>query len=273
MANLSYIEKRHLENLLRMESGYVLNFSNRTFRDFIIDSVGRDIDDTKYMSDDSNSKAKRLRRFWSLEPSHTVGKLIVDLIETVKNEEGDRDISVLIEQCIQIAERLLKTSICATTENLAGADICRGENTPKAESSQSLASPEELSAQERLALIQMLNSLPVSQFNEIVFALNPPSSEMPSSFAPQGSRSSALLSWIESATGPGIFELTAILENLLSTYQRSFSHGSGDNKVLQTLSSNLKTVSAPQYDFRGATFYGGFAETVEGNQNASNGGS
>jgi hypothetical protein len=49
-----------------MGSGYVLNFSNRTFDEFVSDSTGRDIGDSKYNSG-SGSKANRLRGFWREE--------------------------------------------------------------------------------------------------------------------------------------------------------------------------------------------------------------
>jgi hypothetical protein len=48
MANLSFAEKHKLEKLLGMGSGYVLDFSNRTFQEFVFDSVARDIEDPKY---------------------------------------------------------------------------------------------------------------------------------------------------------------------------------------------------------------------------------
>lgn len=39
MADLSLIEKRKLERALGMGSGYVLNFSNKTFKEFFRDAV------------------------------------------------------------------------------------------------------------------------------------------------------------------------------------------------------------------------------------------
>ena len=49
-----------------MGSGYVLNFSNRTFEEFIIDITGRSIYDGRY-DYGSGSKANRLRGFWAAE--------------------------------------------------------------------------------------------------------------------------------------------------------------------------------------------------------------
>ena len=48
MSNLTYVEKRKLEQFLGMSSGYVLDFSNRTFAEFVRDSTGRDIYDPTY---------------------------------------------------------------------------------------------------------------------------------------------------------------------------------------------------------------------------------
>jgi hypothetical protein len=64
MSDLSNTEKRKFERLLEMGSGYVLNFSNRTFEEFILDSTGRSIYDARYEYG-SGSKANRLRAFWN----------------------------------------------------------------------------------------------------------------------------------------------------------------------------------------------------------------
>ena len=64
MSDLSIIEKRSLERLFSMGSGYVLDFSNRTFDEFVFDSTGKSIYDSKY-DNGSGSKANRLRAFWT----------------------------------------------------------------------------------------------------------------------------------------------------------------------------------------------------------------
>lgn len=79
--------------------------------------------------------------------------------------------------------------------------------------------PEEnkqLSAGERLKLMQKLNALPGSQFDELLFALNPPSGNDPGNEASQSSRIAALLEWIESPVGPGLPELESILWSIVS---------------------------------------------------------
>ena len=47
MSDLTFLEKRKFEQFLGMESGYVLNFSNRTFEEFVRDSTGREIFDLR----------------------------------------------------------------------------------------------------------------------------------------------------------------------------------------------------------------------------------
>jgi hypothetical protein len=79
MADLTSSEKRKLERLFGMGSGYVLDFSNRTFAEFIEESARRDIYDVRY-DHGSGSKANRLRGFWGVEGNHLTGKLIEDLI-------------------------------------------------------------------------------------------------------------------------------------------------------------------------------------------------
>ena len=45
MSDLSFIETKQLEKLFQMGHGYVLDFSNRTFADFVAESTGRNIYD------------------------------------------------------------------------------------------------------------------------------------------------------------------------------------------------------------------------------------
>lgn len=45
MSSLTMIEKRRLEDLLGMASGYLLDCTNQTFAEFVEDAVRRDIYD------------------------------------------------------------------------------------------------------------------------------------------------------------------------------------------------------------------------------------
>jgi hypothetical protein len=105
MSDLSFVEKAQLEKLLGMAGGYILNFTNRTFGEFVTDSVRRDIYSGRY-DYASCSKANLLRRFWEIEPNHVVGKLVSDLIELAEGEDRSADNPTLLDQCRRIAVRL-----------------------------------------------------------------------------------------------------------------------------------------------------------------------
>lgn len=75
MSDLTNVERRKLERLFEMGGGYVLDFSNRTFEEFVTDTIGRNIYDSRY-NHGSGSKANRLRGFWQAEPNYVVGKLL-----------------------------------------------------------------------------------------------------------------------------------------------------------------------------------------------------
>ncbi|HPD60257.1 MAG TPA: abortive infection family protein [Thermodesulfobacteriota bacterium] len=109
MSDLSNIEKRRFEKLFGIGSGYVLNFSNRTFEEFVIDSAGKSIYDAKY-NNASGSKANRLRAFWTAEPNYVVGKLLGELLQyTVELGVTSGDGQVL-KSCRQTVQRLLQSA-------------------------------------------------------------------------------------------------------------------------------------------------------------------
>jgi len=62
MSSLTYLEKRHIEDLLGMGSGYALDFSNRTFQNFFEDAVQINIYDQKYEKN-GTSKVNHFRAF------------------------------------------------------------------------------------------------------------------------------------------------------------------------------------------------------------------
>ncbi len=111
MSTLTNIDKIKLEKLLGMSSGYVLDFNNQSFGEFIYDSVGVDIWDDKY-DYSSGSKANRLRALWSIEPDSIVGKVLKDLLECWRTETllSDQEVKnneeALYEECLKIATRI-----------------------------------------------------------------------------------------------------------------------------------------------------------------------
>lgn len=63
MSSLNMREKRVLEEFFGMGSGYVLNFSDRTFGEFVHEVVDIEIHSDEY-SIHGSSKAKKLRAIW-----------------------------------------------------------------------------------------------------------------------------------------------------------------------------------------------------------------
>ena len=80
MADLSFLERECIESFFELRGGYVLDFTNQKFQDFIFDTVGKDIYDDKYLFD-SGSKANRLRAFMKEESNYHVGVVLEKLIE------------------------------------------------------------------------------------------------------------------------------------------------------------------------------------------------
>ena len=115
MSGLSGIEKAKLEKLFEIGGGYVLDFSNRTIQEFILDSVVIDIFDNKY-DYASGSKANRLRAYWNEESNYLVSKLISEMLEYWKTQKllNSQDICQaeqnLFDECHKIAERLKQDS-------------------------------------------------------------------------------------------------------------------------------------------------------------------
>jgi hypothetical protein len=113
MSSLVTNEKQILEKLFQMGSGYVLNFSDRTFGEFFEDDVSIDIDDAKY-NYASGSKANRMRGLWQVADDVVVGKSIEKLLAYIdtqillgnlKKEDFPKD---LTERGQMIARRLLE---------------------------------------------------------------------------------------------------------------------------------------------------------------------
>ena len=109
MSDLSYRERVKLERLLGMGGGYVLDFTNQTFTEFVLDSTGRDIYDEKYEYA-SGSKANRLRAFWEKEANHVAAKLTGDLLEYYAESRPGADTKQAVLECRSIVTRLLDSS-------------------------------------------------------------------------------------------------------------------------------------------------------------------
>lgn len=129
MSDLSSIEKIKLEKIFEMGGGYVLDFSNRTFQEFMLENMNADIYDQKY-SHYSGSKANRLRAFWTKEPNLLVGDLIDKLLEywsekrIIENRVNTLQEEDLYEKCREIASRLKgkKSTIDKSTSEQSNLD-------------------------------------------------------------------------------------------------------------------------------------------------------
>ena len=118
MSDLNGSERRKLEKLLGMGSGYVLNFSDSTFGDFF-DEYRVEIDSERHRAR-GTSKANRMRMHWELDANHVAGRVIGGLIDYAIEEScfGDSN-PVLIDACTKIAQRLLSDQPVAELDALA----------------------------------------------------------------------------------------------------------------------------------------------------------
>lgn len=81
MANLKHVDRRLLESLLGMGSGYVLDFTDISYATFFRD-YGIDIERNAYHRD-GRSKAKRMRVFWEIDSDPVVGNVLEGLFNYI----------------------------------------------------------------------------------------------------------------------------------------------------------------------------------------------
>lgn len=112
MSSLKMLERDCIEELLGMGSGYVMDFSNRTFSEFFRESARVDIYSDKYAAN-GDSKARRLRAFIGLEADPLVGKTLSDLLEywRYKTPQPNTKETALAERAKQVVERLVGKSV------------------------------------------------------------------------------------------------------------------------------------------------------------------
>jgi len=115
MAQLDFIERGYFEKLFGMDSGYVLDFSNRTFQELIYEKIQIDI----YQKYPGLSKAKILRAIITDSDKVTVGKLLLELLRYMQANdmicESDQD---SFNKCAEIGNRVIgKTTPPMTKPN------------------------------------------------------------------------------------------------------------------------------------------------------------
>ena len=109
IAKFEIQEKKILEKFLGMDSGYVLNFSNRTFSDFFVENFKINIYDDKY-ADRGESKAKRLRTFWEKESN----SLVADSMDLTNTNLSNVDLSTTILSVIKANQKRPRFKILGT---------------------------------------------------------------------------------------------------------------------------------------------------------------
>lgn len=107
MSSLTVIDRRYLEKFLEMGSGYVLNYSDKSFGAFF-QRHSIDIHGPKYQAL-GTSKANKLRAFWDSENDSVVGKVMSGMVDeyVVDCELNKKDVDLaLLEKVREIFARL-----------------------------------------------------------------------------------------------------------------------------------------------------------------------
>ena len=107
MSSLTDIDKRYLEKLFGMQSGYVLNFSDATFGEFFR-RHRIDIHSTRYQTY-GRSKAKKMRAFWEREPDPVVAPVLSEMLDSYQADcdlNGRSADSSVLQKCGAIVARL-----------------------------------------------------------------------------------------------------------------------------------------------------------------------
>lgn len=118
MAKMDFIEKDYFERLFGMGSGYVLDFSNRSFQEFVYSIMQIDI----YAKYPGLSKAKILRNIIADYDNVTVGKLLLELMRYMQAKDMiDDEDKATFRKCVEIGNRLIgkTTAAKSPTHNTA----------------------------------------------------------------------------------------------------------------------------------------------------------
>jgi hypothetical protein len=107
MANMDFIEKDLIDNLLN-SSGYVLDFTNRTFQAFVYERIQVDV----YSKYNHLSKGKMLYAVLDDFDDITVGKLLLELLRYMQYKnmltDENRD---KFKKCAEIGNRLIGETV------------------------------------------------------------------------------------------------------------------------------------------------------------------
>ncbi len=131
MSTLTEKDKRYLEEVLGMSSGYVLDFTDAKFAD-LFRRHRIDIHSQKYQKF-GTSKAKKLRAFWEAEPDEIVAKILFELLdvyETICKIDHRQVNSPLLGESRKIANRLMGMEVRTTSSNLGEKEFMKVEIDP-----------------------------------------------------------------------------------------------------------------------------------------------
>jgi hypothetical protein len=99
VATLDFIEKDLIDSLLN-SSGYILDFSNRTYQEFVWEKIQVDV----YAKYPGLSKGKILRAIMSDLPNVTTGKLLLEFLRYMQVNDQNRE---QFKKCAEIGNRLI----------------------------------------------------------------------------------------------------------------------------------------------------------------------
>ena len=108
MSSLTDIDKRYLEKILNMGSGYVLDYTDATFDGFFA-RHGVSIHGQKYQTY-GTSKDKKLRSFWEQEPDTLVGQALSEMLDSYEaacDLDGEEVDGTVLEKARGVVARLL----------------------------------------------------------------------------------------------------------------------------------------------------------------------
>lgn len=120
MSSLTDVDKRYLEKLLGMQSGYVLDYSDATFGEFF-QRYKIDIHSAKYQTY-GTSKAKKMRAFWESEQDSLVSQVLSEMLDSyeagcvLNSQEIDAQV---LDKARAIVNRLSGVSISTKSSQLA----------------------------------------------------------------------------------------------------------------------------------------------------------
>lgn len=111
MPSLNSIDKMKLQKFFEMGSGYVCDFNNFSFKNFILEYTGVDVYAQEYEKN-GTSKANRLRLFWSKESNFVNRKLLVNMLEywkarlSMPHDPYEDFNENLYKECLDIVNKL-----------------------------------------------------------------------------------------------------------------------------------------------------------------------